>query len=443
MRLVPCLVVSSLLAVGCGLFKSEPGSSGENAPIMYGTGSVVPGGGAAQLDAALPATGGVDGGPRDATSDLGKLGPDAALHLDGVRWTRFPLSSYSFTKCTWLSKDEGYCNDAPSMLQGTARLYVYKTLDGGKSWSLVCTIDSEMPDINASINVYVMSQSDFWFVAAAGNAGSIGHSFDAGKHWTSLTSEITALFSPPSAGDAGVASVPVYQLAAQGDRLWLLSQGANLAYSTNGGIIWKKFPAPADFGASGNRSLLATQNNLLLQYLASDGSLGLYRWNGSAFLPAEASMPVSSAGSHAGTWSRAWPAVEGVFFADRGPLPAWSTPFSAFATFDGGKTVRQLLPGTSGSGDVLGLSDGLVGAVSSYVSGIFSDGAGGRFLEIRRTQDAGLTWTTLHSEPSYVGDASYISLAMDGGGNVHAMHFVASTDGIGPEIAYDAHYVLP
>jgi hypothetical protein len=127
-------------------------------------------------------------------------------------------------------------------------------------------------------------------------------------------------------------------------------------------------------------------------------------------------------------------------------LPAWGSPFAAYATIDGGKTLHKLLSSQSNS-NVVGLSDGLAfmasGLVTSYVSGIFTDGAGGRFLEIRWTQDAGKNWTTVHSEPSYPGDGSYISLSVDGERNVHAMHFVASTDGIGPPAIYDAHYVLP
>jgi hypothetical protein len=447
------LVLLSLLAAGCGLLKSEPGSSGDNPPVMYGTGPAYPAGGAGggnQFDAALPPPGGIDGGtilPADASADLEKLGSDTASHTDGMLWTRFPPSSYTFTKCTWLSSEEGYCSDAPSMLLGAPPVYVhlYMTLDGGKSWALVCTIDTEMPDLNATINVYVLSQTDFWFVAGSGNVGSVGHSLDSGKHWTSLTNDIASLLVPP--GDGAVATLPFYQLAIQGSRIWILPQGANMVYSQNGGITWRKFTPPADFGASGKRSLLATQSYLLLQYLASDGSLGLYRWNNeSAFLPVEAAVPTSYVGSSAATWSRAWPAKEGVFFADRGPLPAWGSPFAAYATVDGGASMVKILPAASGSLDVVGLSDGLAfsaqNSTTAYVSGIFSDSAGARYLEIRRTQDAGRTWTILHSEPSYTGDASYISLSMDLSGKIHAMHFVASNDGIGPPVIYDAHYVL-
>ncbi len=434
MRFVQTFAALSLLATGCGLFKSEPGSSGANAPTMYGAGPLAPSGG--QPDASLPPA------RDDGSTTLNDASPpDAVSHAGGQNWIRFPPSSYSFVKCSWLSTVEGYCHDAPSLLLDTARVNVYQTLDGGKTWSFTCAINSEMPSLDASIEVYILSKTDFWFVAASDKLGSVGHSFDAGKNWTSLTSDIAALVAP-----AGTTSVPVWQLAVQGGRIWLLPQGNNLAYSENGGIAWRKFTAPADFGAAGQRALVATQNHLFLQYLATDGSLGLYHWNGSAFLSTQATLPASSAGSHSGTWSRAWPAVEGVFFADRGPLPVWSSPFSAHATVDGGKTVVQLLPGATGSTDVVGLSDGLayaaLGSVTATIGGIFTDASAGRFLQIRRTQDAGRTWTTLHSEPSYPGDSSYISFSMDGEGNLHAMHFVASTDGIGPPVIYDGHYVL-
>jgi photosystem II stability/assembly factor-like uncharacterized protein len=421
---------------------------------MYGTAPVVTAGSQAgatgtPLDATLPSTGGADGGPistaSDASEDTTVLAPDAALHADNRLWTRFPPSNYTFTKCTWFSKDEGFCQDAPGLVGGSIFVHLYKTINGGKAWTLLCGMDTEMPDTKATINVYVLSQLDFWFVAGYGNIGSIGHSADGGKHWTSLTSDITSLLAP-STGDAGVSSVPVWQLVTYEGRTWILPQGGNLAYSQDGGLSWRKFAAPAEFAASPKRSLDASQNSLLLQSVASDGSLTLHRWNGSAFLPTEATMPASSAGSHAGTWSRSWPTVAGTFFADRGPLPSWASPFAAYATIDGGKTLSKLLPNASDN-SVVGLSDGIAfmaaGLVTSYVSGIFTDGAGGRFLEIRLTQDTGKTWTTVHSEPSYPGDGSYISLSVDAERNIHAMHFVASTDGIGPQVIYDAHYILP
>ena len=450
MHLVKTVALLSFLVVGCGLLKSEPGSSGANAPIMYGTGPAAPGAGgsgATPFDADVPPLDRADGSdPGDGASDTSSLAPDTASHADGQLWIRFPPSSYVLTQCTWLSKDEGYCRDAPTMLLGTVWVYLYKTTNGGKSWSLVCPIDTGMDDLQASIEVYVMSRDDIWFVAGSAHAGNVGHSFNGGKNWVSLTSEITALLTPATTGDAGVTSVPVWQLAAQGGRVWLLPQGPNLVYSPDGGVTWKKVTPPADFSTASKRSLLATQNNLFLQYMASDGSLGLYRWNGAAFLPIEASLPLSSAGNHAGTWFRAWPALEGLLFVDRGPLPDWQRPFWVYATTDGGKSVQKILPDATGSGDVLGLSDGVAfsaaGSITAYVGGIFTDGSGDRFLEIRQTQDAGKTWSTVHSEPSYPGDGSTISLSVDSAGNVHAMHALVSTDGIGPPVIYDAHYVL-
>ena len=73
------------------------------------------------------------------------------------------------------------------------------------------------------------------------------------------------------------------------------------------------------------------------------------------------------------------------------------------------------------------------------MSGVFSDVNNNRYLEIRRTGDAGKTWSALHSEP-YQGDYAYISLAVDPAGAVHAMHY--STDSVGGASRYDAHYVL-
>jgi hypothetical protein len=116
-----------------------------------------------------------------------------------------------------------------------------------------------------------------------------------------------------------------------------------------------------------------------------------------------------------------------------------------YATTDGGMTFQQLMGGNvATSANVVGLGDGLAfssfGSVTSYVAGIFSDASASRYLEIHRTGDAGKTWSTVHSEPSQ-GANAYISLAMDQTGAVHAMH--TSTDILGANISYDAHYVLP
>jgi hypothetical protein len=116
-----------------------------------------------------------------------------------------------------------------------------------------------------------------------------------------------------------------------------------------------------------------------------------------------------------------------------------------YATTDGGMTFQQLMGGNvATSANVVGLSDGLafssLGSVTSYVAGIFSDASASRYLEIHRTGDAGKTWSTVHSQP-YQGDNAYISLAVDQTGAVHAMR--TSTDSLGANISYDAHYVLP
>ena len=294
----------SWLALGCDLFsKSDNNSHGENAPVMYGTGAgslggIVSGGGAGasgtKADAAVTggaSGGGVhgDGGP-GATStggaDAGKTPADAAIHDGAQRWVGF--GSYTFAKCTWFSATDGFCTQAPS-LSGQTLVMLFKTTDGGKTWNWVGPIDIQTSAPNASINVYVMSPTDMWFISGSlgpTQSGSIGHSIDGGKTWTSLTATVNATLGTPS-GDGGVASVPLWQLAVVGGRVWLLPQGASLLVSQDGGVTWKKVVPPSDFALASTRSLIATQNNLLLSFLATDNSLGLYRWNASAFYPVE------------------------------------------------------------------------------------------------------------------------------------------------------------
>ncbi|MGC9985558.1 MAG: hypothetical protein ABSF35_18255 [Polyangia bacterium] len=469
MRFIKLAILSlSWLALGCDLFsKSDNNSNGANAPVMYGTGAggpggIVSGGGAGasgtKADAAVggasgTAGGGVhgDGGP-DATSmggsDAGKPPADADTHNGAQRWITF--GPYTFVKCTWFSATDGFCNQAPISITGLADLqvYIFQTTDGGKTWGLVSAIDTGTGASDASINVYVMSPSDMWFISGSVGmgSGSIGHSIDGGKTWTSLTSTVNAALGTAALGDGGVASVPLWQLAIVGGRVWLLPQGEDLVVSQDGGVTWKKvaFPTlPAGFAAASTRSLIATQNNLLLSFLATDNSLGLYRWNGSTFGAVEGAFPPSSAADQTGTWWRSSPIVEGVLFVDRGPLPAWDWPFWVYATTDGGMTFQQLLGGNiATSSSVVGLSDGLafasLGSITAYVCGVFSD-ATGNYLEIHRTQDAGMTWSTLHSEP-YQGDYAYASVAVDQTGAAHAMHY--TTDSSGSLVGYDAHYVL-
>ena len=468
MRLVKAAILLSLcFALGCSLFPSSDNHSpGSNAPVIYpprsgsgGQAGIGDGGAGASgtpADAAVVGSDGAagargDGGP-DATitgrPDLGKAPADADIHNGAQRWITIH-SSYPFTKCTWFSTSYGFCSDAPRSIANSASLFVdvFQTADGGNTWTRISTIDTGTSGSNASINVYVLSPSEMWFVSGSVGvvqSGSVGHSIDGGKNWISLTSTVSAaLGSAP--GDGGVSSVPLWQLAAVGERIWLLSEGGNLAVSLDNGVSWKKVVPPANFGASSSRSLIATHSNLLLSFPITNNSLGLLRWNGSAFLSVEGVLPPSSAGDQSGTWWRSSPNLEGVLFVDRGPLPAWTSPFWVYATTDGGAIFQKILGGNMGiSSAVVGLSDGLTfaasGSVTAYVCGIFSDAGNNQYLEIHLTSDAGTTWSTLHSEP-HQSDHAYISLAVDLNGAVHAMHY--TTDSLGSAISYDGHYVLP
>jgi hypothetical protein len=326
---------------------------------------------------------------------------------------------------------------------------VYKTGDGGTTWFSVSKINTEASTFDASVDVYVLSPSEMWFISGsvAGQSGSISHSSDGGVSWTSLTSAVSAVLSI-TPGDGGIASVPLWQLAAVGKDLWLLPQGGNLALSQDQGVTWRKVPSPADFGAASSRSLIPTPSTLFLRFIKAGNSLGLYRWNSLTFEPVEGVLPPSSSGDQTGTWWHSSPNVEGVLFVDRGPLPAWASPFWAYATIDGGRTFQQISTGNIGPNSaVVGLSDGLAfaaaGSLTAYLGGVFADIAGGQYLEIHRTADAGKTWSTLHSEPypGSSGNYGFVFLAVDPMGNVHAMHY--TTDSLGAAISFDAHYVLP
>ena len=474
MRFEKVVVLSmSCLALGCNLFPSSGNRTpGKNAPIMYGGAAPASGGpggidagarggaGASGtrtdaavvgLDAAAESSARRDGGPDAAppsSPDVGAV--DADIHDGAQHWIRFG-SPGGFTKCTWFSTSNGFCSDAPRSIPAKTPLtvQVYKTGDGGMNWFSVSRINTEASTFDASIDVYVLSPSEMWFISGsvAGQSGSISHSSDGGASWTSLTSAVSAVLST-TPGDGGMASVPLWQLAAVGKDIWLLPQGGNLALSQDQGVTWRKVPSPADFGAASSRSLIPTPSTLFLRFIKAGNSLGLYRWNSLTFEPVEGVLPPSSSGDQTGTWWHSSPNVEGVLFVDRGPLPAWASPFWAYATIDGGRTFQQISTGNIGPNSaVVGLSDGLAfaaaGSLTAYLGGVFADIAGGQYLEIHRTADAGKTWSTLHSEPypGSSGNYGFVFLAVDPMGNVHAMHY--TTDSLGAAISFDAHYVLP
>ena len=463
MRFARVAVLSmSWLVLGCNLFPSSGnGTPGKNAPIMYGGAGPASGGpggldaggagasgaraDAAGLDGAAGSNTRRDGGP-DAVSDVSKPPADAGLHDGAQHWIRFGAPG-GFTKCTWFSATNGFCSDAPRSIPAktSPTVQVYKTGDGGATWFSVSKISTGASAFDASVDVYVLSPSEMWFISGsvAGQFGSISHSSDGGATWASLTSAVSAVFGP-----APVGGLPLWQLAAVGNDVWILPQGGNLALSQDQGTTWQKIPSPLDFGAATNRSLIATRSTLFLEFIKADNSLGLYRWDGSTFDPVEGVLPPSSAGDPTGTWWRSSPNVEGVLFVDRGPLPAWASPFWAYATVDSGRTFQQIPSGNIGANsDVVGLSDGLAfgaaGSLTAYLGGVFSDAAGTRYLEIHYTGDAGKTWSIPHSEPYPGSSGSYgfVSVAVDPTGSVHAVHY--TTDSLGAVISYDAQYVLP
>ena len=65
---------------------------------------------------------------------------------------------------------------------------------GATTWTGVSTIDTGASASDTTVNVYVLSPSDMWFISGSiglVQSGSIGHSIDGGKNWTSLTSAVS------------------------------------------------------------------------------------------------------------------------------------------------------------------------------------------------------------------------------------------------------------
>ncbi len=272
--------------------------------------------------------------------------------------------------------------------------------------------------------------------AGATASGTIGNSPDGGLHWYSKAANVFSVLSGVSA-----APVPLRQALSASSALWLLPDGNSLLRSKDGGDKWTLVTPPTDFGAATKRSLLSAGGRLYLSYLKADMTMGLYVADDfGQFSAVKDAIPVGSAGNNLSTWLHGSPNVAGLFMCDRTPLPNWGTPFWIYALV-AGTTPTKIMSVAGTQTDVVGLRDGLVveraGAVTTYLSGVFSE-AGGRFLQLRRSNDGGASWSVLHSEPA--ATLVYASLMVDPLGTVHAMRHTSNVTG--EQFAYDAHFIL-
>ena len=405
------------------------------------------GGSTGSIDANVDAPrvdGSVDAPSIDASVDASRAGdaaPDADLHGGASRWIAF---THSFTKCTWFTADQGFCSEAAKSIAATSTngTDLYKTSDSGRTWTLVATIDGNN-STSADMRVFVSSPTEFWYItgfSGMGFSGSIGHSLDGGLTWTSLTDKVDrALADDPDA--AAPLDAPLFDLAQVGSAIWLNtgSWSQYFAMSPDNGATWQRMLGPV---SGRSPEFIATAGHLMLRYTTSTWGISLYRLSGGAFVATEGTFPAPSGTDHGDTWWRASPNAEGVAFSDRRAWPFWDWPFLVSATFDQGKTFQSIYTGTSETqSGCEGLRDLAAfvqaGTQVAYKSGIFAGSPGTYFVEIRKSADKGLTWTTLHSEPS---NYEYASVLLDPTGKVHAMRH--STDSYGNTFDYDGHYVL-
>jgi hypothetical protein len=456
MRFVTKGILSlALLGLGCNLLSEDDGGgAGEYPPPVYkpGTGGGASGGaaGTAGLDAGMGGAAGTaggaggpgktDAGPADRASV--PPGPDAAT---ATRWVEF---GRSFTQCSWFNAQTALCTTKPALPASGTTLAVelHKTVDGGKTWQMVSSVDTGNSSVGASVRFFMPNATGLWYVtgfSGFGQSGSIGSSSNGGQRWFSVADKVfAALDADPK--DGIVPQVPLWDIVSAAGKIWVLAQGESLVVSTDGGFAWEKLACPPDFAKASVRGLVATSDTLLLRFLKPDQTLGLYRWSGLSFAAVEASVPVGSPGNHAGTWLRSSLNVAGTLMVDRGPLPDWGFPFSVHAIRNGGRSFEKLLAAASAADtDVVGLRDGLViehpTSLKVYLSGVFTDAQKKQWLQIRKSTDRGATWSALHSEP-YDGTLKYISVSVDQLGNLHAMRH--GTDTSGKPSNYDAHYLV-
>ncbi len=422
---------------------SGDGTSGGLAGI--GGTLVATGGAGAQFDGGVD--GGVDGGPPaadGARADSGTM--DVNPHGGASLWIPFnnPATggTYYFDRCTWFTQTDGYCvllkNNTSST--GTKTSDVLQTKDGGRSFTLLATIDGGNTAFDGDMDVVVSSPSEIWYTTAfvgMGYSGTIGRSLDGGKSFQSLTESVHLALADP--GTTSVPNSPLWRLVKVDGRVWVGSYSKFLASSADGGATWQRHAGPLDLTQAEAPVLIATRQDLLLQY-KRDSMIELYRWNGTTFGKAEASFPAPSNTDHGDTWWRASPFGDGIVFIDQRQYGWWGWPFAVNATVDAGRSFKAILSGQSAStSDVVGLRDALVVNGSlAYVCGVFVGADKNRYSQIRKSTDGGQTWSVVHSEPT---NNTYASVVLDATGRPHAVRHV--TDAYSNIYNYTGHYVLP
>lgn len=446
-----------------------PGTDGGSGPLGAGgmttgaggtisaTGGIpgaTAGGGAAGLLDAGPGSGGApaDGAPATPDGEVPDVpnadsSPvDANPHGGAARWISFDnpatTSTYYFDLCTWFTDNDGYCVLLKNQTStaGTKTSDLYQTVNGGRTFTLLATIDGGNSAFDGDMDVYILSPSEIWYTTAfvgMGYSGTIGRSLDGGKTFESLTARVHQALADPGADP--VPSFPLWRLVKVGGRIWVGSYSSYLASSADGGLTWQRFAGPVDLTLAPAPELIATRTNLLLHY-KRNFMIELYRWDGTTFGKAEAAFPPPSGTDHGDTWWRASAFGDGVVFVDQRPWSWWGWPFAVNATVDGARSFQTVLSGQSAStSDVAGLRDALVvDGTLAYVCGVFVGADQNQYSQIRQSTDGGRTWSVVHSEPA---NNAYATVVLDPTGRAHAMRHV--TDAYANEYSYTGHYVLP
>lgn len=448
MQTIKLGILSLAFLAGCDLFSSGSDNKNGVAPPVYDPGAP---GRYANRDAGADATTAVDADAAlpsvDAISVVdSKGGADAASDTPlptypAKTWTAF---AHTFATCEWFSSQRGLCATKAAMggadggTTATLSFDLYRTDDGGNTWSRLSTVDTGNSDPTATVDLHMPTATDLWFVTGSRGStpsGTIYNSPDGGLHWFTKADRVFPVLSKSGS------QVPLRQIrSGSGGALWLLADGTNLLRSKDGGDNWTLVIAPSDFGSATTRSLLTVNNQLYLSCL-SGTTLRMYADNTYGdFTAVPAAIPAGSMGNNVTTWLHASPNVPGVFMSDRSPAPNWSTPFWIYALVAGTTSTKIMSAATPADTKLVGLRDGMVveraGTIVVYLSGVFTE-TGTNYLQIRKSTDNGASWTVLHSEPAV--PSVYASLAVDSLGNLHATRLTSDPTG---QASYDAHTIV-
>src|SRR5262249_7137625 len=160
----------------------------------------------------------------------------------GLTWTNTTTgisTSSAFTDVELDPSDPQIVYAAVGTIRGAAANGVYKSTDGGATWSVAGNFPMSVRDGRITITIAPTdSQTLYAAISGSGQGGtSLGHlvavmkSTDGGTTWTSLP-------NPPDLGGSGWYGLPLAVAPSDANTVFLSGGGGPILESVNGGVTW-------------------------------------------------------------------------------------------------------------------------------------------------------------------------------------------------------------